>query len=200
MNCLRRVRDRRVWDWVIRNCRISCLGRRKWFHIGAARDIGGKTKRGRLIYFLFLYTLLFLIFTYFPFPCITSHSDLSYCLDLITESLSSVSDEFWCTHCCPFHLYFSHLKTLYSFLWNVKEMFSESCGSVSLLWEKKKGSLQMVETESSIQCNRRHWLMFFVVVVVITWVLQLCTLSQQDGLTLNTLLHSLYRDGNLHFL
>lgn len=138
MNCLRRVRDRRVWDWVIRNCRISCLGRRKWFHIGAARDIGGKTKRGRLIYFLFLYTLLFLIFTYFPFPCITWHSDLSYCLDLITESLSSVSDEFWCTHCCPFHLYFSHLKTLYSFLWNVKEMFSESCGSVSLLWEKKK--------------------------------------------------------------
>lgn len=69
-----------------------------------------------------------------------------------------------------------------------------------LAMRKKKGSLQMVETESSIQCNRRHWLMFFVVVVVITWVLQLCTLSQQDGLTLNTLLHSLYRDGNLHFL
>ena len=116
----------------MRNCRSSCLGTRKWFSTGAARDIGGKTRRGRLLYFVFFHTLLFphVLMHYLPFLSITLPR-------LNNSGLSSVSDDYWCTHCCPFHPHFSYLKTLYSFLWNVKKLFPEACGSLGLLWEKK---------------------------------------------------------------
>lgn len=74
-------------------------------------------------------------------------------------------------------------------------MISEACDSIGLLREKK---------------NSSKWLKLHLpsyategIVTVISLLLEFCswrTLSQQDGLTLSTLLHSLYGDGNLHFL
>lgn len=172
----------------MRNCRSSCLGTGKWFSKGAARDIRGKTGRGRLVYFGFFHTLLFprVLMHYLTFLSITLPR-------LNNSSLSSVSDGYWCTHFCPFHPHFSYLKTLYSFLWNVKKLFPEACGSLGLLWEKKPPcrwlNLPSDITEGSVTvfcCCSCYYLNRVVAVHFLSKV--------------GTLLHSLYRDGNLRFL
>lgn len=175
-----------------RNCESSCLGRRKWFSTGASRDTGRERKVSLL--HIFPYPFFFHV-------CwsITWHSYLSHCLDLVTASFSSVPGGYWCTHCCPFHLHFSCLKTLCSFLWNVKKMFPEACGSLGLQWEKG-GALQMVETASSIQYIEGSVIVFCCCSCYYLNGWSCCTLSQQDGLTLSIPLHSLYRDGHLYFL
>lgn len=139
----------RIWDWVRRNCGSSCLGRRKRFSTGAARDTGRERK-------ISLLHILPYPFFFHMCWCITWHSYLFHCLDLdlVTASLSSTSGGYWYTHCCPFHLHFSCLKTLCLFFWNVKKMSPEACGSLGLL-QGKGGALQMVETASSIQYIRR---------------------------------------------
>ena len=141
---------------------------------------------------------MLLSFTYFSFTtCVDALPDILSYPTAWTQCQQAcpVSDGYWCTHCCPFHLHFSYLNTLYSPLWNITKTFSEA-GSIL-------GSLR--ETKDPCKWLKLHLPPYTTegVVTVTFLLLQFGScriLSQQDGLTLRTLLHSLYGDGNLPFL
>lgn len=58
----------------------------------------------------------------------------------------------------------------------------------------------MVETASSIQYIEGSVTVFYCCSCYYLNGCSCCTFSQQDGLTLSIILHSLYRDGHLYFL
>jgi hypothetical protein len=153
-------------EWVIRNYNISCLSGRKWFSERAARFMRRKKSgKGKVT--------LFLSFTQSSFShmCwrITWHPYLSYCLDLMTATLFSASDGYWCTHCCLFICIFLSWKTCI----HSSEM-SNRCflkHEVQMTFSEKK----KFETPCSIQYNRRHCYCF---VINITELFR-CTLYQQ---------------------
>lgn len=191
MNGLRRINSQRQEDLGLHNEKLQHF-MFKWKKMSQCRSSQAQRRKnqekGRLVYFLFLHTVLF------------SHSLMNYMtsLSVLLPRLNNSK----LVLCFRWILVYSLLfvssaffwKTLYSFLWNVKKAFSEAFGSIGLEEEKKDLCKWLTSHLSS-----------YITEGIITISLSLlefcnCTLSQQDSLTLNTFLHSLYRDINLHFI
>lgn len=132
----------------------------------SSKEYNRENQERRLVYFLFLHTLIFHICW-----CITLTS-LSILLPRLITSLPYVSDGYWYTHCGFYFVYIFLFWKLCIHSSAMSKDVSEACGSICLLREKQR-FLQMVETASFILYNRRHCYCYFV----ITWIVQLYTFS-----------------------
>lgn len=144
-------------------------------------------ERGRLVYFLFLHTLLF------PHSLMNYMTSLSVLLPRRNNSKLVLCFRWILVHSL---LFFPSAFFLENSVFIALECQKGVFRSIWFHWLRgeKKRSLQMVDITSFILYNRRYHYHYFVV----TGILQLYTFS--PCLTLSTFLHSLYGDSNLHFI
>lgn len=182
------VKYKCIWGWITRDCSILCLGRKKQFIAGAAKDIKEKSRRGDGKFTSYFYVLFF-----FSHICwyITWHPYLSYCLHLTTSLFSSL-DGYRCTNCCFLSALFSCEKSVIISLEYQKCVFSSMW--FNWLAQRKKESCKLLKL-----CIF-HPIQQKALLLLLFEFYSCCTLSQQDGPTLRILLHLLYGEGNLHFL